>query len=119
MRPSLLGLALLASSASANIIFTWYQPACHLREDTSYTGCLRGQHCNAKGQCEVSGSVIWPESFTNYKSHEAGSKLVKRAFSADGRCGPSFGGLLCDPNSTVYQGVCCSQYGELPCLMAI
>ncbi|RYF32590.1 MAG: hypothetical protein EOO38_30835 [Cytophagaceae bacterium] len=32
-------------------------------------------------------------------------------YSTDGKCGPANGNLLCDPNSTVYTGSCCSQYG--------
>lgn len=32
-------------------------------------------------------------------------------YSTDGTCGPANGNLLCDPNSTVYKGTCCSQYG--------
>lgn len=33
------------------------------------------------------------------------------AYSQDGKCGPNNGNLLCDPNSTVYKGTCCSPYG--------
>jgi hypothetical protein len=32
-------------------------------------------------------------------------------YSTDGKCGPANGNLLCDPNSTVYTGTCCSSYG--------
>ena len=37
--------------------------------------------------------------------------LTSRAYSSDGKCGPENDGLICDPNSTVYKGTCCSQYG--------
>lgn len=46
----------------------------------------------------------------HYKSRSL-KDLVPRAYSTDGTCGPSNGGLLCDPNATNYHGTCCSQYG--------
>lgn len=44
-------------------------------------------------------SIRFPEKRQNAK------------YSQDGKCGPANGNLLCDPNSTVYEGTCCSQYG--------
>ncbi|TVY58153.1 Aldehyde oxidase GLOX1 [Lachnellula cervina] len=32
-------------------------------------------------------------------------------YSTDGTCGPKNGNTICDPNSKVYSGGCCSQYG--------
>ncbi|KAF2022100.1 carbohydrate-binding module family 18 [Aaosphaeria arxii CBS 175.79] len=32
-------------------------------------------------------------------------------YSSDGTCGPANNNMLCDPNSTVYKGTCCSEYG--------
>lgn len=38
-------------------------------------------------------------------------KRQNQKYSTDGQCGPAHNNLLCDPNSTVYDGACCSQYG--------
>ena len=37
--------------------------------------------------------------------------LLPRDYSLDAKCGPTNGGLLCDPHSTVYNGTCCSSHG--------
>ena len=88
---ALLGLYLIAR-ASSNIVFHWTQPTC--RPSARYwSGCLSGQHCLPGGTCTCSHG------------------LIKRQYSPDGRCGPLNGDLLCDPNSSVYNGTCCSEYG--------
>ena len=46
----------------------------------------------------------------HYKTRSLGG-LVSRAYSPNGQCGSANGGLLCDPDSTVYIGTCCSSYG--------
>lgn len=38
-------------------------------------------------------------------------RIRRQALSTDGRCGPNNGGTICDPNSTVYKGSCCSAAG--------
>lgn len=37
------------------------------------------------------------------------------AYSTDGTCGPTHGNTICDPNSTVYTGTCCSVSWRLFC----
>ena len=44
----LLGLSIGAGLCSANIIVTPVPPSCD-PSTLDYTGCLRGQHCSAKG----------------------------------------------------------------------
>jgi hypothetical protein len=41
----------------------------------------------------------------------AAKRQAGAQYSTDGKCGPTNGNLLCDPNSTVYTGSCCSSYG--------
>lgn len=38
-------------------------------------------------------------------------RLGRRSFSENGRCGPNYGGLVCDPESPIYTGTCCSKFG--------
>jgi hypothetical protein len=91
-----------ASVAYANIVFTHVPLQCNASNPQIYHGCLRGQQCLNDGSCEALPKETQPRSVV---------VKVKRAYSADGKCGASNGGLLCDPNSTVYKGTCCSQYG--------
>ncbi|EOD52800.1 putative glyoxal oxidase protein [Neofusicoccum parvum] len=107
MKPSLFSFGLWAAAANANIIFNWVQPTCDSTELGSTT-CLRGQRCTENNTCEafVVSDDDYSRSFVRSVSGRATA-----AYSQDGRCGPTNGGLLCDPNSTVYKGTCCSQYG--------
>ena len=59
--------------------------------------------------CQYSPSQreLYPKSFTR-RAVLAARDMV---YSTDGTCGPNHGNTLCDPNSKVYTGTCCSQYG--------
>lgn len=103
-------LIALASTAAANINFTWVQPKC--TPGTDYTGCLRGQNC-VDGSCvaEYDAKHLAPaaaekRSLTEVLSREE-RKLQRRQYRPDGRCGPNFGNAPCDPAI----GTCCSAYG--------
>ena len=99
-----------------------------------FTGCLRGMQCVEDGRYAMiscprhllymvltSGSCVKPAVQTYPQSFEVDAlynhlprsldDLIPRAYSSDGKCGPDNGGLTCDPNSAVYNGTCCSQYG--------
>lgn len=58
-------------------------------------------------RCKKSSEPYYPQSLKRDHPKE----IVKRAYSTDGTCGPNHGNTLCDPNSTVYKGTCCSSYG--------
>lgn len=58
-------------------------------------------------RCQKSSEPYYPQSLKRDHPKE----IVKRAYSTDGTCGPNHGNTLCDPNSTVYKGTCCSSYG--------
>ena len=88
---ALLGLHLV-SSASSNIIYQWTQ-------SSSSPSARYWSEFPIGQQCEPAGD--------RSPSHRA----TKRDYSADGRCGPRNGNLLCDPNSTIYNGTCCSIHG--------
>ncbi|KAF4310289.1 putative glyoxal oxidase protein [Botryosphaeria dothidea] len=107
MKSSFLSLGLLAASANANIIFNWVQPTCDFNAD--YSTCLRGQRCSEQNQCDafVTSDDDYSGSFVRSVEERASAP----AYSQDGKCGPNNGNLLCDPNSTVYKGTCCSPYG--------
>lgn len=111
MKSSFFSFGLLAASANANIIFNWVQPTCNHTE-VGRSNCLRGQHCTEADSCEASLTTDDDYSRSFVRS-VAGSVDIRAAaaYSQDGKCGPSNGDLLCDPNSTVYKGTCCSQHG--------
>ncbi|KAK0111871.1 hypothetical protein ONS96_001139 [Cadophora gregata f. sp. sojae] len=100
----------LAASVSSNIVFTHVPLSCNLTDPRIYNGCLRGQDCNVAGQCvpterrdSIHYSTFRPEA------HEV--QVRDGPYSTDGSCGPAHGNTICDPNSKVYTGGCCSQYG--------
>lgn len=126
MRATLFGLGALAGLATANINFSWVNPSCEFNT-IGANNCLTGQHCTEQNTyvllAELSPLLlISSRCVADLKSDK--SKLVSRShlrvprakkqttkYSTDGQCGPANGNLLCDPNSTVYTGTCCSQYG--------
>ena len=77
--------------------------------------------CHSSYVILTSGSCVKPAIQTHPQSFELDAlynpvprsleNLISRAYSPDGKCGPNNDGLTCDPNSTVYNGTCCSQYG--------
>lgn len=99
------------------------QPHC----DENPAGCLSGQQCWQKEKCVTiiqSPFSRFPQlgqpefnigvsNAPKYGSYRRVMPEVKRQskYSQDGQCGPAHGNLLCDPNSTVYTGTCCSSYG--------
>ncbi|KAF2643288.1 DUF1929-domain-containing protein [Massarina eburnea CBS 473.64] len=94
MRPALLTAAAFASLAAANINFHW---------------CLTGQACTENDTCEYSGNAHRSAS-RSFVRHMP-EKRQNQKYSTDGSCGPAHDNLLCDPDSTVYTGTCCSSYG--------
>jgi hypothetical protein len=110
MRTSFLAIGALAGLASANINFHWVNPTCDVH--ATVNKCLTGQHCSDKNTCA-------PDLVSDHTKIVSRSSLRVNAvpekrqakYSTDGQCGPAHGNLLCDPNSTVYSGTCCSQYG--------
>ncbi|KAK6331032.1 hypothetical protein TWF718_003223 [Orbilia javanica] len=95
MKSTLLSIFYLSASVLANIIFPKPQIFCNPSIAIhGYIECQTGQVCGPEGICL-------------YQSHPK----FARAFSPDGKCGAQNGGLLCDPNSKVYKGTCCSKYG--------
>ena len=110
------GLLYLASGLSQTLANIPVEYKVTLSCDTSsanYTGCLRGMHCTDEKTCAK--PLVHATSDLHFfnkgsKSRSTG-RLLARAYSQNGQCGPGNGGLLCDPESTVYTGTCCSQYG--------
>ncbi|KAF2476531.1 DUF1929-domain-containing protein [Lindgomyces ingoldianus] len=107
MRTALLSFGAFAGFAAANIDFTWVQPTCDFNSVGKHP-CLRGQQCTEKNICEanISNDDLYPRSFRRNVPEKRQTK-----YSTDGTCGPNNGNTLCDPNSTVYTGSCCSSYG--------
>ncbi|KAE9370869.1 carbohydrate-binding module family 18 [Stipitochalara longipes BDJ] len=100
-----LGILLgLAATSSANIIFTHVELVCFNDTNKMYKGCLRGQDCNSHNECVPTERSL-PSELRDLQDRQTSP------FSTDGTCGPAHGGTICDPNSTVYTGGCCSQYG--------
>ncbi|CAO2657437.1 Nn.00g035630.m01.CDS01 [Neocucurbitaria sp. VM-36] len=110
MRATLLGLGALAGLATANINFNWVNPSCEFNT-VGANNCLTGQHCTEQNTCIA--DLKSDKSKLVSRSHLRVVRAKKQAgkYSTDGQCGPANGNLLCDPNSTVYTGTCCSQYG--------
>ncbi|KAG9247386.1 carbohydrate-binding module family 18 protein [Calycina marina] len=102
---------ILAATARANIKFEHTALKCHLDSSKIYLGCFRGQICD-EGSC-VPESILNKTTAPSQSSQYRGGfvEVVKGGFSLDGQCGPTHGNAICDPNSKVYIGVCCSQYG--------
>ncbi|OSS46059.1 hypothetical protein B5807_08234 [Epicoccum nigrum] len=105
MRTSIFALGALAGLASANINFSWVNPTCDVAQPNR---CLSGQHCD--------DSKCVPDIRSDHSKVSTSHLRVvpekrQSKYSQDGQCGPNNGNLLCDPNSTVYKGTCCSQYG--------
>ncbi|KAG9597450.1 DUF1929-domain-containing protein, partial [Aureobasidium melanogenum] len=117
MKQSILLLGLSASATLANIYFPKVQPTCN-SQDLQFSGCLKGQFCQQNNTC-TAVKHTWPMSFQDHGKRDIfdffKGVLKHQAktpnYSQDGKCGPNNGNLLCDPNSTVYKGTCCSSYG--------
>ncbi|KAI4653688.1 hypothetical protein J4E93_001455 [Alternaria ventricosa] len=109
MKASLFGLGVLAGLASANINFVWVNPTCDHLDPTSL--CLTGQHCSETDCCVPDLKSEYSKLVSRSSLRVVPAKRQTAKYSQDGKCGPANGNLLCDPNSTVYKGTCCSQYG--------
>ncbi|KAH0373081.1 DUF1929-domain-containing protein, partial [Aureobasidium melanogenum] len=117
MKQSILLLGLSASATLANIYFPKVQPTCN-SQDLQFSGCLKGQFCQENNTC-TAVKHTWPMSFQDHGKRnifDFFDRISKHQaktpnYSQDGKCGPNNGNLLCDPNSTVYKGTCCSSYG--------
>lgn len=111
---TVLGISALAGLASANIVFNWVQPTCDFQV-AGITQCLTGQHCTEQNTCaadfDSDKSKLHTRSRSSIRFVPARRQNAGLQYSQDGKCGPANGNLLCDPNSTVYTGTCCSQYG--------
>ncbi|KNG47370.1 carbohydrate-binding module family 18 protein [Stemphylium lycopersici] len=110
MRATLFGLGALAGLASANINFEWVNPTCQFNT-TLVNRCLTGQHCTPYNTCVPDDKSPYSKISSRSSLRVVPSKRQAAKYSQDGKCGPQNGNLLCDPNSTVYSGTCCSQYG--------
>src|SRR5690242_11599521 len=106
MRTSIFALGALAGIASANITFRWVNLTCEANKPSR---CLTGQHCGDGGNCIADIKSDHSKISTSHLRFVPEKRQAK--YSQDGQCGPANGNLLCDPNSTVYSGTCCSQYG--------
>lgn len=110
MKAALFGLGALAGLASANINFVWVQPSCELGSELG-DRCLTGQHCTEANTCLPDSSSDDSKVISRSTFRVVPAKRQNGQYSTDGKCGPANGNLLCDPNSTVYTGTCCSSYG--------
>ena len=129
-----LHVLLLASSLSqvlANIPVRYKVTLSCNESAPDYTGCLRGMTCLDGVTCTKPAVHVKPDSLFFLEPEAltlpSAGRLIPRAYSQDGKCGPQNGGLLCDPSSSVYtvgisaiaqalqlmgrKGTCCSQYG--------
>ncbi|TVY23897.1 Aldehyde oxidase, partial [Lachnellula hyalina] len=97
-----------AATACANIVINHVPLTCDPNSPKVYHGCLRGQECMDDGSCIASKNIDYPISFRPVIDNMPRDAPV---YSTDGDCGPNSGNTICDPNSTVYSGGCCSQYG--------
>ncbi|KAL7274155.1 hypothetical protein RUND412_002955 [Rhizina undulata] len=91
---------LLAQGVLGNIVFPKPIIDCSAGVDK----CLRGQYCDENKFCQCRSTLELTRR-SPIPAPAAGD------YSTNGQCGPANGGLICDPNSTVYTGTCCSQYG--------
>ncbi|KAF2275068.1 DUF1929-domain-containing protein [Westerdykella ornata] len=112
MKATILTLGAFAGLAAANIKFHFVQPTCKFDGPNT---CLKGQECLANNTCAAytNKDNFYPRSYRRYVPDVELPQVEKRQgqYSLDGKCGPQNGGLICDPNSKVYTGTCCSQYG--------
>ncbi|KAM3087039.1 hypothetical protein ACMFMG_001149 [Clarireedia jacksonii] len=106
MKGAFLSLGLVAS-ATANIIFHHVPLHCSLSDERMYHGCLENQSCTSDGTCVSAAEVSARSSPVVVPI----LNIRDAPFSTDGTCGPANGNTVCDPNSKVYTGSCCSQYG--------
>ncbi|RMZ72261.1 glyoxal oxidase [Pyrenophora seminiperda CCB06] len=120
MRVQYLGLFATMAYGMIDVFPGMVNPSC----DTNPNGCLSGQTCVNKEKC-VQNIYSDASRFSQFVSRDALAAGPKYAssrrvvtetkrqakYSQDGQCGPAHGNLLCDPNSKVYTGTCCSQYG--------
>jgi hypothetical protein len=106
MRTSIIAFGAFAGLASANINFSWVNPTCDVNAPNR---CLTGQHCGEDSACVPDIRSDHSKVSTSHLQIVPEKRQTK--YSQDGQCGPSHGNLLCDPNSTVYKGSCCSSYG--------
>jgi hypothetical protein len=111
MKGSILALGALSGLAAANVNFFWVNPTCDFSSVDAFQ-CLTGQHCTERNTCapnsKAENSKIASRSRSTIRFPE---KRQTSKYSADGKCGPNNGNLLCDPKSTAYSGSCCSPYG--------
>lgn len=54
---------------------------------------------------------LYPRSLRRSEAVVPKELHVRATYSTDGSCGAANGGTICDPNSKVYTGSCCSSYG--------
>lgn len=106
MRASILAFGAFAGLASANINFNWVNPTCDINAPDR---CLTGQHCGGDNKCIA--DIKSDHSKISSSHLQVVPEKRQTTYSQDGQCGPAHNNLLCDPNSTVYSGSCCSQYG--------
>lgn len=110
MKPSLLALAALTGWSAANVNFVWQNPTCE-----NGNLCLTGQYCAESFKClpNIKPEGGYTSKVSRSLRRHVPDALAKRQsqYSADGKCGPNNGNLLCDAKSTVYTGTCCSPYG--------
>lgn len=59
-------------------------------------------------RCEAHSESLYYQSFRM-------PRLVPRAFSTDGTCGPKSGGTICDPNSATYKVIRPKQLIQTEC----
>ena len=80
---------------------------------SSYTGCLRGMHCTEEETCVKPFVHAFSDVqyFNNSRKSHSVRQILARAYSPNGKRGPTNEGLLCDPKSNTYIGTCCSEYG--------
>ena len=72
----------------------------------------QGTCCSQYGFCGNTDAYCGAGCQSGCPSTTGGSGgSTPRAYSPNGQCGKGNGDLLCDPNSTVYTGTCCSSYG--------
>ncbi|KAK9491770.1 glyoxal oxidase N-terminus-domain-containing protein [Lipomyces doorenjongii] len=96
MRFSIVLLFALISSTHA-LLFPKVSIYCI--QNSFLSTCPHGQYCNNFNRCV-------PKRRGGH--HHRRDDIQ---YSIDGQCGPNNNNLLCDPNSTVYIGTCCSDMG--------
>ncbi|ATZ50700.1 Bcgo1 [Botrytis cinerea B05.10] len=111
MKATFISFGLIAS-VSANIVFNHVPLSCDIRSSNLYYGCLEGQNCTDDGtnECYVPSTPM-PSRYYPVPVKDRTIEPRQAVYSTDGTCGPANGNTLCDPNSTVYKGSCCSSYG--------